>query len=497
MTSTTLAVDVLRRPRWRGVTDVVTGTVRRHWVFALVLLGGAVLRWLVVAGYHPSFFYFGDSYAYHTGARTFIPDPARPFGYSFFLWLMHPLDKIWRLVVLQHLAGLGLGVGLYAFLLRRGVSRLAAAVALAPFLLNLRTVVLEHYVLSETLFTCLTASAAVVTCRRTRPGWVACAGSGALFTAAALTRSAGLAMLLLPLLYLLVRRVDWRALAAFVAVVMVGLGGYLSWYHDVHGTYSFGTYSGRLLYSRVATFVDCDRLRLTADERLLCPAEPLDRRRPPDLYLWGPDTANTKMQDRRYDKVFSSFARKAILAQPGDYARTVVVDTAIFMRPDGARVSRPGNTVARTDCLTALWQIPAPNERPPCSGYWVYGTMSRVTTGSEIYQHSGRLTGPLSFSRYTQVPVTVVGLAVLFALVLTLWPGRRPPLRRAADPLLWGGLALGLVVASVATSGLDPRYAVPSLPLALVAAALAWSGFRRRPDCAAPDIEGRARRGIL
>jgi hypothetical protein len=471
--------------RLRRAGSAAAGQLRRHWAFAAVLAAGAVLRALVVIAYRPAFFYIGDSVNYFAGANDFIPHPARPFGYSFLIWLLHPLGQLWRFVALQHLAGLALCLLLYVFLQRRGVSRPAATIALAPIVLDPRTVVLEHYVLSETLFTCLMAGGILLLCRRTPPGWIVCAAAGALFTAAALTRSVGLAMLPLALLYLLLRRVGWRGLLAFGAVTALGLAGYATWYHEDRGSYTITAQSGRFLYSRVATFVDCDRLELTVDERRMCPIEPLGQRLPPDLYLWGPTAAHAFMPEPKYDAAFSSFARKAILAQPGDYARTVVVDTATFLRPDGGMVDRSGNSADRIRCLTDLWQIPEPGKTPMCHGHWYYGSMTKATRGSFIYEHQHPLSGPLSsYSRHFQVPTTAIGLAVLAALVFLLWPRRRSSWRQALDPLLWCGMGFGLVVASVATSALDPRYTVPSLPLVLTGAALAWANRRER---GAPD----------
>jgi hypothetical protein len=332
-------------------------------------------------------------------------------------------------------------------------------------------------------------AAAAVLCRIPRPGWAAAAVAGGLFAAAALTRTVGLAMLPLPFLYLLTRRPGWRAVASFLMVVAGCLGGYLAWYQRELGTYSFGTYSGRFLWSRTVTFVDCGRIALTDEERRLCPPEPAGHRESPDVYLWRDGSPNLTMWETRYDPVFASFARKAILAQPVDYGRTVLVDTLIFLRPDGGRVQRSGHTLTRTECLTALWDIPAPHSTPRCHGDMAYGALSRSFRGPPVTRRVGALSPYLSaYSRYADVPATLAGLALLLVLVLMLGPRRRLRLHDAGEPLLWAGLALGMIIVAVATSALDPRYATPSIPLATAGAALGWQRFRARPagTCSAP-----------
>lgn len=476
-----------RRPalaRFSAVGGTAQALLRRHWVFALLLLAGAVLRLLVIIGYNPAFWYQGDSQSYLGHAYTLQPGGIRPSGYSLFLHLLLDLRSVRRIIAVQHLIGLGIALAAYVFLHRRGVSRLVAAVAVTPLLLDARTVNLEHFLLAETLFTALVLLGMLALCWRERPGWLGCLVAGAAFGAAAVTRSIGLAAVAVPLLYLVLRRVSWRRTVAAAAVVGALLGGYLSWYHQVHGQYSFASYGSRFLWARTATFADCTKLDLTAEERLLCPREPLNERMPPDLYLWnGPNSPNDSYPEQRYDAVFGSFARKAILTQPGDYALAIAKDTWLTVRP----WPYPSQ---RTACIASIWTFPAANEKG-CQPYLA----PKDPAKRRLAGLSGQLDHPLMkplhwYSGVATVPATLIALCFLLALGLACYRPRRARWRENLDPLVWTGLGLAFIVGSAATSAIDPRYAVPSLPLAVVGAALAWQRFRtvrQPPDQRTPS----------
>ncbi|MEJ3744721.1 hypothetical protein WEI85_15670 [Actinomycetes bacterium KLBMP 9797] len=436
-----------------------------------VLFAGAVLRLLVMVGYAPGFWFLGDTSVYLEGAYSHVPNQARPWGYSFYLWLMSPFHSVRLIVGIQHLVGLGIAVLMYAFLRRRAVSRLLATVAVAPVLLDARTVALEHFLLAEALFTAMLLTALVLLCWRPRPGWVACAGAGALLAGATVTRTIGLPVALLVGLYLVVRWVGWARLGAFALALVIPVAGYMVWYHGHHGAYSLSTYSGRFLWARTTTFVECDQVRLTPAEQQICPAEPIAERRPADVYLWSRHSPAAKFRAAEHDAMFGSFARKAILAQPGDYAWMIAVETWQMSRPGPA----PNERYA---CFDGIWQLPG---RPvtacrPLMAPFDPATL-RASRDSSAHQHA--LVGPLhAYSRVATAPPGVVAACFLLVLAAPLvrrrWRRIGPATRRdTVDALMLGGVGFGMVVVSIATSVMEPRYAVPSLPVALLAAALA------------------------
>lgn len=463
------------RLRDRGATRAghllgeIAHLLRRHWAFVLLLLAGTVLRLLVIVAYDPALWYQGDSQSYLALAYLREPGSVRPYGYSLFLSVLVYLHSVRSIIVIQHLMGLAVVVAAYVFLHRRGVSRLVAVLAATPLLLDARTVAVEHYLLAETLFTALVVLGMLALTWRQAPGRLAVLVAGAAFSWAATTRSIGLVALAVPVLYLLLRRVDWRRTGVFVAVVVISLGGYVVWYHGHHGQYSFGTGGSRFLWSRTMTFVDCDKLDLTGEERRICPNQPLGRRLPPDLYLWGPGSRQEFAG--MPDAVFGTFARKAILGQPGDFLKMAALETWRTVRPG----PDPNERVA---CVASVWDFPAPGDTA-CSQYIAPHDPAKRRYAGPAREHDHPLMNPLhGYSAVATVPATLVALCFLLVVVLGCYRPRASSRRDRLDPLAWAVLAFGMIVASVATSAIDPRYTVPSLPLGLIAAALAWQRFR-------------------
>ncbi|MEN3308159.1 MAG: hypothetical protein V7603_4361 [Micromonosporaceae bacterium] len=460
---------------------------------------GALVRTLAVIAYWPAF-WFPDSYSYLFFAQRLEPDMTRPFGYSAFLLPAVALHHVWPVVIVQHLLGLGIGVAVYAFARDRGVSRGLSAVLTAPLLLDARMVVLEQYLLAETLFTALALAGVMLLTWRKRPGALACAAGGLLLALAALTRTVGLPLLILPLLYLALRRVGWRPLATVAVAMVLPLGGYLVWFHHTQGVYGFTRFSGRFLWARTTTFVDCGKLTLTGIEAQMCPREPLGHRRAPEEYLWGRFDASRSYLGRQYDAQFSDFARKAILAQPGDYASVVTRDAWHLFSP----VWTPTSAAA---CWGHYWEMTAPGFTGYCQ--------ARISTADPLdpnwdphpvsngpgARHTALVWLLSRYGRTVTVPGWLLGLVFLvaFALALRRRPSRgsassarptRPDGRAVLEPLLYTGLGAALIVAAVAASGVDPRYLSPAQPFALLGLLLATARFRAAGSPPAPADGG-------
>ncbi|RKR92084.1 hypothetical protein BDK92_6516 [Micromonospora pisi] len=467
--------------RTRRLPGEIGHLLRRHWALVLLLLAGVVLRLLVVIAYNPALWYQGDSQSYLGLAYLKEPGTIRPYGYSFFLSLLLDLHSVRRIILIQHLMGLAVVIAGYVFLQRRGVSRLVATLAVAPLLLDARTAALEHFLLAETLFTSLVVLGMLALTWRQVPGWLGVLVAAGAFSWAATTRSIGMVAAVVPVLYLLLRRVDWRKTGAFVAILVITLGGYVVWYHGHHGQYSFGTYGSRFLWARTMTFVDCDKLDLTDEERLTCPDQPIDKRLPPDMYLWGPGSkAEFKTMP---DEVFGSFAKKAILGQPLDYLQLVAKETWQTVRPG----PYPDDRVA---CIASVWDFPKMDDTG-CAPHMAPQNPAKRRFAGLARDHEHALMNPLNrYSAVATVPATLVGLCFLLAVVLAFYRPRASSWRDYLNPLAWVTLAFGMIIGSVATSMIDPRYTVPSLPLGVIGAALAWQRFRaarQAPDPATPQ----------
>src|SRR3954454_22577128 len=96
----------------------------------IVLAGAVLLRALSMMAYSPALF-FSDSWAYLSmawdgGLVELAPD--RPAGYPLIVHLLGPAGHaLWPLVTLQHLAGLAVGVVVYALCRRGGAAKALAA----------------------------------------------------------------------------------------------------------------------------------------------------------------------------------------------------------------------------------------------------------------------------------------------------------------------------------------------------------------------------------
>jgi len=131
-----------RRAAWGGV-------LRRHWLAAALLAAGLVLRVLAQFAYRPALFYI-DSVKYLYSAQGNDPE-----GYKLPLRAILLVANFNTVVAIQHLLGLGIAVLIYVLLLRRGVSRWLAALAMAPVLLDAYQLQNEQTIMPGTWFEAL------------------------------------------------------------------------------------------------------------------------------------------------------------------------------------------------------------------------------------------------------------------------------------------------------------------------------------------------------
>ena len=255
--------------------------LRRHWVFAGLVVLAAALRGVVLVAYQPALI-FPDSVRYLQYAHNFTtghwsPDALRQSGYSVAIIPVVLLHALWLLPLLQHLAGLVTAGLVYAVLIRSGARPGLAAVAAVPVLFDPLQLVLEQYVLTDIGAALLIMAALVILAwRRDGPRPREAAATGLLLGAAVTFRDQDLIMIVPAALYLLVAvrpasRLLTR-LAATAGCFLVPVVGYLGWFAAAHGQWNFTTFDGAFLYGRVADFADCRGLALPADEQPLCPA---------------------------------------------------------------------------------------------------------------------------------------------------------------------------------------------------------------------------------
>ena len=458
--------------------------LRRHWLVTLLVCVAAVPRLAAMLAYRRPLA-FADSYAYVSGAEAWRPTAERPFGYSAYLTMFLPLHHPWLVSGIQHTLGLAMVVGAYIFLYRRGVPRWLATLGVTLPALDAHMVTLEHYLLSETLFTAVLFAGVMALLSRGRmPAWRG-ALAGALLAATALIRAIGLPLLGIAALYLLVRRLGWRAVAAFALAAAIPLAGYSVWFHHYYDVYGLTAFEGRNLYARTATFVDCDRLRLTPQQRELCPKQPLGHRyERTDTYVWtGANPLNDKHGMTTADEpLMRSFALTAITGQPGDYVLTVLRETSWHLL----------NTGPHTDgsrCLLRAWQFPV-DQRDVCQS-GVYRQPDWQHTGPR--KHALR-TALHQYSLIGSTPGVVLTLCLLLTMIGVAWRRRGQRWRDAwrvdgsarLDAIVLGLIGLSMIVLSVATLMYDARYGVPSVLFISLGTALAANRIIDRTPPPAP-----------
>ncbi|WP_462187971.1 MULTISPECIES: hypothetical protein [unclassified Frankia] len=464
--------------------------VTRHLPFAVLLVAGMTLRVVTGHAYRPAFEFNGDSYAYLRLSTLHAPDPMRPAGYPAFLRLLSHTGDLWWVTVVQHVAGLAPGVGIYVLLVHRRVAAPVAAIAAAPVLLDAYQLVLEHYVMAETLFAILLVAAMIALTWSARPSVWACGLAGLLLGGAGLVRTIGVAMGVLAVGYLLLRRVGWLRSAAFAVMLAVPLVGYAGWFHTAHGKYALTGGDAVWMYGRVAPIAECDRLHLSTRQLVLCSPHPVTGRPDPSYYVWNGNSPRWRldMPDDKRDALLRDFTRQVIRYQFGDYARMVGGEIAHYFAP--------GRPVGHRDWPDATWRFPTGDEprylhnNEPLLGFHGDAPTRVIRKPSAGFLRSyQRLV-------FTPGPALAAMMIVTIAAIITpdrdrrASPGNHSTRRRgglrdraAEDRRLRADMALlvaagaATLIVPAATVCFDYRYLLPVLVLFPPAAALATRRF--------------------
>ena len=439
---------------------------RRHWIFLTVLGAGALLRIVTQIAYRPALLFI-DSYAYLGNLHDLSPTHIQPIGYAIFLRPVLSLGNLVTVAALQHMVGLGMGVAIYAVLVRLGSHRWVAVLAAAPILLDAYQLQIEQNILSEVVFEALVLGAVVLLLWKRRPlSFPVLAVAGALLGLAASVRVVGLVLVVPAVAFALVAGPGgWKRLfgAGTIALAFaLPVGVYVGYYRVETGQIGLNRGDALLIYGRAATIVDCRGLDLPEFERVLCPTEPLGHRLGTDQYAHhSPYPGRVVVPaGKSRDTVLRDFARRVFVHQPLDFARAVGIDFA-------KGFSWPRRTFAG-DVPLDWWQF----QRH-------YPTFQRDPIATIRRQGGGgpRVTEPLAaFLRGYQLsvgytPGPLLALAFLAGVVgaAGVGPARRSGLRAACALPTLSGLFLLLGADLFLFSW---RYQLPALVLAPLGAAL-------------------------
>jgi 4-amino-4-deoxy-L-arabinose transferase-like glycosyltransferase len=458
--------------------------IRQHLGITILLGLGAVLRLLFMIAYAPAFWFAGDSGSYiKMGTTVLRPDPTRPVGYPAMLKVLAKTDTHLSVVAVQHLLSLLLAVTVYALLQRRGLPRWLSCLAAAPLIFDSLTLVLGEYLLPDMLFSAIFTAAIVVLLWSPRPGYLAMVASGLLIAAAWITKPTALPVVVLIGLYLLVRRMGWRRVVSYGLGFAVPYLAMVIWIGDKQSVY--GSQSGTALYGRTAIISDCDHLDLTPNERIACPDQPLGQRWDrADAFFWRRPARLSDLYTPAGAKRLTDFSMEVIKQQPLDYLGIVAKESAAHFIP-GLYLG-PMNECLRERLVPPVEFRGTGKAVDRCAPAQARGDFQVY----EAYLPTAPTATPLTqvlhrYGEWTRVVPVVLSLGLLLTLV-ALAAGGRITSRIRFDLLLLILAGPGLTVLTVAVGMYEPRYALPALPLAAIAAALAWHGIRTRTRTKTP-----------
>ena len=254
--------------------------LRRHWLAAALLTAGLVMRIITQQAYAPAIFYI-DSVKYLYNAWV----GADPVGYKVPLKLLLSFGDLGTVTAFQHLCGLAIAVLIYVLLLRRGVNRWLAALAMAPILLDGYQLQAEQTIMPDVIFETLIVLAFVVLLWKPTASWTAVIATGVIMGLSVTIREVGLFLIVPGLIYLILTRGNWareelvgKGLAMVVAF-LVPIIVYAGFDYAATGTFSLSTKGSAA--GRMAEAVDCQTIRLPAAVRPICPT-PAEQKESPD-----------------------------------------------------------------------------------------------------------------------------------------------------------------------------------------------------------------------
>ena len=314
-----------RPDRWRAAG---AGLLRRHWLAIILLAAGLVLRVITQLAYRPALFYIDTTrYLYNAEGMD-------PVGYKGPLRAILFVANFDAVAAVQHLIGLAMAVLIYVLLLRRGVSRWLAALAIAPVLLDAYQLQNEQAIMPGTWFEALIVAGLALLLWRPRPGWRAVLAAGVVLGASATFAQVGEAMIVPGVIYLLAAGGGWRRAAgraaAFCVAFALPIAAYCTVSYAVAGDFFLSHTGVTSFYGRAAAAADCATLRLPAAERGMCPT-PAQQAKGPDWLEYEPGSPIRPYYDKlpraETDSLISDFNHRVLTQQPqrllGAYARDV------------------------------------------------------------------------------------------------------------------------------------------------------------------------------
>jgi Dolichyl-phosphate-mannose-protein mannosyltransferase len=317
--------------------------LRRHWLAVALLAAGTVMRLLVLLAYRPALF-FVDSVRYLYNAEGMDP-----VGYKGPLRAILFVANFDTVAATAHLLGLGMAVVIYLLLLRRGVSRWLAALAIAPVLLDGYQLQIEQMIMPDVWFEALIVAGLAILLWQPRPGWRRVIIGGIVLGTSATVAQVGEALLPAAVIYLLAAGGGWRqaigkaaaACGSFALPILI----YCTVSLMLSGAF-FLSHSGvTSFYGRAASAADCATIRLPAAERGMCPTKAQQAMGPDWLEYNDGSPIRPYYNDLprgEADSLISNFNHRVLEQQPLRLARAYAGDVVKLFTL--TRQTRQGDT---------------------------------------------------------------------------------------------------------------------------------------------------------
>src|SRR6201994_1298325 len=239
------------RPGWTtraGVRNLAARAWSGHRLFIIVLTPAVLLRVDAELGYRWHA-WFNDSFQYIQNTVHFNLDPTRVSGYSIWLKILQPLHTYAVVTILQHLMALAVAVMIYALARHRfRTPAWLATLATVPVLYDGFEIQLEHLIMADVPF--LFTLAVTLLLWDPAPSLRRCMIIGALLGLSEVMRSVGLPLLAVFAVYMIIKRISWRKVAATIVVCLIPVFGYAGLFYAEHGQFAMTESTGVFLYSR-------------------------------------------------------------------------------------------------------------------------------------------------------------------------------------------------------------------------------------------------------
>ena len=327
------------------------------YVLLLLVLAGVILRLIAIFSWWPVTTTLGDAYEQYTSNP--FANPLHPAGYSAILAAIGLVTReVAAPILLQHLSGIASALLLWAATRRITASAWAGLLPAGIVLLDPDFIFLEHSLMSESWFVLAISAGLYVAVRALddpEPYWRWPLLVGVTLSLAVTIRTAAIFMIPVAALALFLwqprsspdRPAYLRSALAVLGVSALMLLAFATANAAMGERFGLGASPGWYLYARAAQFADCSRFTPPQGTEVLCEDRPASER-PGTRYYSFDRTAPAPSHlgpFGNHDDLLGRWARRAILAQPGDYIANVWDNLRGYWLP----ALRPKDSTLSTD----------------------------------------------------------------------------------------------------------------------------------------------------